>query len=101
MDSFSTPVGDRRGEKKIMSEDVTLQGVVHDQRIEIPAPPGFVDGQLVTVTLKVVGPSDVSPARDGIVRAFGILSAEEGASLEQFLAEERPWRQLERRDQQP
>lgn len=84
-----------------MSDGITVQGVVHDSRIEVPAPAGYAEGQLVSVTIQPVqSPDSRRPLNSSIANAFGILSQEEGADLDQFLAESRRWQLVERRDQE-
>jgi hypothetical protein len=82
-----------------MAEQITVQSIVHDRRIEIPAPPGYVEEvQVVSVTVAPTGGAQPDSSA-AIASAFGLLSPEEGAALDQFLAESRHWHAVERRDQ--
>lgn len=73
-----------------MPEPITLQAVVHGNRVEIPVPPGYLEGQAVTVTLSPANDSLITASLpSGIAAAFGILSVEQGEDLDQFLIESR------------
>lgn len=82
-----------------MTEPITLQGVVHGDRIEIPAPPGLTEGQVVSVTVQPPSEDNLVLA-PGIVSAFGILTTAEGEDLDRFLQESRAWQHVPRRDQE-
>ena len=81
---------------------VTIESIVQGNRIAIDAPPGFTDGQVVSITVRPVTPTSsggehaLSP---GILAAFGILSEAESAGLDKTVEELRQLRKLERKDQ--
>ena len=71
-----------------MITSTTLNGRVHSQTIEFHEPLPCGDGQRVRVLLlpdTAVLPAERLPPGEGLRRAFGILSQEEGDDLDRFI----------------
>lgn len=82
-----------------MSEAITIQAVIHDHRIEVVAPPGFIEGQTVSVTIQPTDTPAASQLSLGLLNAFGVLSAEEGDDLDRFLQDSRREQLLQDREE--
>ena len=82
-----------------MSESITVQTVVQESRIEVPAPPGFSNGQRVAITIQPVTDPSAAPLSEAVTRAFGILSQEEGEDLDRYLEESRQQQVLEEKEE--
>ena len=71
-----------------MATTVYLNGRVHGQTIEFDEPLPCDDGQRVRVMLipdQAAATSEELPPGEGLRRAFGILTPEEGEDLDRFL----------------
>ncbi|MEK6259535.1 MAG: hypothetical protein AABP62_13035 [Planctomycetota bacterium] len=71
-----------------MTTSMTLNGRVHGRTIEFDEPLPCGEGERVLVTLipvTVANSTEPLPPGEGLRRAFGILSQEEGEDLDRFI----------------